>query len=296
MASFTGCRILDAERHAEAMAGAAEFTLIHLLHHPALVRPARRYDRVMAVSADISFFHMRLMAKLDVAGAGGQFIADRTRGSGVTFRAVALYAKSRLFIVARTARFALLHLGHGVTLIARAGNKQVGMALLAAVGGDMHRVGKLGAAGAELNLFHRMAFLAVGFHPESGLVIMARAARAPLFHISHGCPHTLLASPEYRTVALTALEHVPVNSVAENGVAGFLDFKDDVHGRIVAFITIPLDTEHGRTVVTTAARSTFLHLRHGSSPVVLVGAEQLAMTVSTGINSKMLIVVKAGIV
>ena len=75
--------------------------------------------------------------------------------------AVGLYREGRFLIVAASAGFALLHLAHGVMLVAGAGSVETRMAILAAVGGDMNRMAEFGTAGAEMDLFDRMAFLAV---------------------------------------------------------------------------------------------------------------------------------------
>ncbi len=71
MTTFTGSRILDAERHTEAMATAAEFALIHLLHQPALVGSPRWNGGVMAIITVIAFICVRLMTEIDVSGTWG---------------------------------------------------------------------------------------------------------------------------------------------------------------------------------------------------------------------------------
>lgn len=103
MAPFTGCRVFDAERHTETVARAAEFALIHLFHHPAFVWSPRWYGVIMAISAVIPFFTVRLMAELDVAGTGGKFITDRKRGPRVALNAVGLYTEGGFIIMATAA-------------------------------------------------------------------------------------------------------------------------------------------------------------------------------------------------
>ena len=176
MATFTGCRILDAERHTETMTAAAELALVHLLHHPALVCRPRGNDGIMTITAVIPFFGMRLMAELDVTGIGGKLITDRARCPGVALHAVGLYTEGRFVIMATAAGFALLHLAHGEMFISVARYVEIRMAILAAIGGNMYRMAEYGAAGTKIDLFDRMAFLAVRFHPKGGLAIMAGTA------------------------------------------------------------------------------------------------------------------------
>ena len=79
----------------------------------------------------------------------------------MALRAVGFHTESRFFIMAAAAGFALLHLAHGEMFISGARNVKSGVAILAAVGGNMYRMAEFGAARAELDLFDRMALLAV---------------------------------------------------------------------------------------------------------------------------------------
>lgn len=176
MASFTGSRILDAERHTEAVTAAAKHALIHLLHHPAFVRGTRRYCFIVAITAGVPFFGVRLMAEIYVSGIRGKFIPDCAKVSGMALHTVGLYAEGGFVIMATAAGFALFHLTHGKALVAGARNEEIGMAILAAVGGYMDRMVELGAAGAEMDLFDRMAFLAVRFHTKGTLAIVTGTA------------------------------------------------------------------------------------------------------------------------
>ena len=161
MAAFAGCRILDAECHTETVAAAAEFALIHFLHHPAFIGSSGRYHGIMAVTAVITFFNVRFMAELNVSGARRKLIAYRTRGSGMTLHTAGFYPESRFIIMAAAARFTLFHLAHSKTFIACPRNINIRMTILAAIGGDMYRMTEFGAAGAKPDLFNGMAFLAV---------------------------------------------------------------------------------------------------------------------------------------
>lgn len=207
----------------------------------------------MTIIAVIPFVNVRFMAELDVAGSGGKLITDRTRSSGMALHAVGFYTESGFVIVTTAAGFALFHLAHTVMLIAGARNKEIRVAILAAVGGNMYRMAEFGAAGAKMNLFDRMAFLAVGFHAKGGLAIMAGTAGTPLFHVGHALPDALFTGLENLIVALHALIHTLMNDMAEGCGAGFLDLENDIDGRFVTLVTITLYAENGRAVVAAAA-------------------------------------------
>lgn len=130
----------------------------------------------MTIAASITFLGMRLMAELNVSGIRGKLKADGARISGMALHAAGLYTESGLVIVATAAGFALLHLAHVEMFITGARNKEIRMALFAAVGGNVYRMTEYGAAGAKMDLFNHMTFLAVGFHTKCGLAIMAGTA------------------------------------------------------------------------------------------------------------------------
>lgn len=83
------------------------------------------------------------------------------------------------------AGFALLHLDHTETLVAGARQVQAGMAILAAVGGNVGRMAENGAAGAELDIFYRMTLLTIRFDAKGCFTIMTGTAGIPFFHVSH---------------------------------------------------------------------------------------------------------------
>lgn len=187
---------------------------------------------------------MRLMAEFNIAGIGGKLVTNRPRSSGVALQAVGFYTESRFFIMAVAAGSALLHLVHGETFIAGTRNVQCGVAVLAAVGRYMHSMAEFGAAGAEMDLLDRMAFLTVGFYAKCGLPVMAGAARAPLFHFGHALSHALFSGFENLIMAFHTGIHALVNSMAEGCVAGFLDTENDIDGGFVTFVTITFYTEN----------------------------------------------------
>lgn len=114
-------------------------------------------------------------------------------------------------------------------LVAGTRNKEIRVAILAAISGNMHLMAENGAAGPEIDLLYRMAFLAVGLHTKCGLAVVTGAARTPLFHIRHGGAPALFSGFEYGVVALNAFEHSRMHRMAEGCTAGFLELEDDIH-------------------------------------------------------------------
>lgn len=130
----------------------------------------------MAIRAVIPFFGVRFMTELDVAGTGRKLIPDRARGSRMALFTAGLDTESGFVVMATAAGFPLFHLTHRKMLVTGAWNKKVRMAIFAAIGGNVNRVAELGAAGTEVDLFYRMAFLAVGFNAKGGLTVVAGTA------------------------------------------------------------------------------------------------------------------------
>lgn len=199
----------------------------------------------MTITAIIPFVEMRLMAEFNVAGGGGKLVTDRARCAGMALQAVGLYTENRFVVMATAAGFSLFHLAHGEMFITAAGNIEIRMAILATVGGNMYRVAEYGAAGSKMDLFDRVTFLAVRFHPEGALAIMAGTAGTPLLHVGHAGPYTLLAGLENLIVAIDAFIHVPVYCMAESCGAGFLNLENDIDSRFVTLVTITFYAENG---------------------------------------------------
>lgn len=137
------------------------------------------------------------------------------------------------------------------------------MTIIAAIGGNMYRVGEFGAAGTKPDLFNGMAFLAVCFHTESGFSIMAGSARLTLFHVSHGGSYAPFAGYEYLIVAFNTFIHALMIGVVEYRAPGLLDLEYYIDGRFMAAVTITFYTEYRRAVVAAATGSPLFHLRHG---------------------------------
>lgn len=170
------------------------------------------------------------------------------------------------------------------------------MAILAAVGGNMYRMAENCAAGTEINLFDRMALLAVGLHTKSVFTIVTCTARTTFFHICHGGTFAGFAGIENGAVALDTFEHAIVNGMTEICGASLIDFENNIDCCFVTFITITFYAEHGRTIMATAARCTLLHLCHDYPFVIRAGVEQLVVAISTGVHGKVFIMIKAGVI
>lgn len=250
----------------------------------------------MTVTAVIPLIGMRLMAELDVTGTGGQFISDRTRNSRMALYTIGFHTESCFVIMATAAGLPLLHLAHGEVFVTGARDEEIRMAILAAIGGNVECMTEFGAAGAKMNLFDSMTFLAVGFYTKSGLAIMAGTTRTTFFHSSHAGPYTFFSGLENLIMAFNTFVHALMYGMAECCIARFFDFKNNINSRFVTLITISFNTENGRTIMAAAAGRTIFHLCHGKTLVIRTGAIQLTMTISAGVNGEMLIMVKAGII
>lgn len=101
------------------------------------------------------------MTEFYIASIGRQFIADRTGHAGMTFLTGAFNAEGSTVIVTTAAGFTLLHLCHGKAFISGTRRIQCRMAVVTAVGGNMNCMAKNGTAGAKIDLFDCMAFLAI---------------------------------------------------------------------------------------------------------------------------------------
>ncbi len=226
MAALTGLGVFDAERHAETMAGPAELTLIHLFHDPALFGSPGLDNRIMTVGTGISLLGMDLVIELNMAGDCREFVAHRAGIAGMAFLAVALDTKRGGIIVARSAGFATLHLGHTDRLVGSLGRQvQRRMAVFAAERPKMRRMAENRTAGVVPDLLDRVAFCAGILDSEGGFAVVAGAAGVPFFHVSHGKALAPLARDENAVVTVGAAGNLGVGGMAEGCRAGFLDGK-----------------------------------------------------------------------
>lgn len=170
------------------------------------------------------------------------------------------------------------------------------MAIFAGVSRYMNRMVEHRTAGPEVDLLYRMAPLAIGFHAESTLAVMASTARTPLFHISHGGTLTLFTGFKYAVVTFNAFEHTGMHRMTEGCAAGLLELENDVYGGFMTGAAITLDTECGRAIVAGTARCPLLHLAHGIAFIVRPGIKQFIMAISAGIHGKVFVMVEAGVV
>ena len=103
MTAFTGGWILYTECHAESVAGAAKFPLVHFFHDPAFVRITGWYDRIMAIAAVVAFFTVGFMAEFHIAGIGRKLVTDSAGRCRMTFLTVGFYTESRLVVMTAAA-------------------------------------------------------------------------------------------------------------------------------------------------------------------------------------------------
>ena len=137
-------RLLDAECHGHAMAGAARFPLVHLLHGERLSAGACGIELVMAVAAVITLPDMHFVAEQYALHihCGGELKFDRAWP--VAFHTTAGDREGGIALVTGAARFPLLHFRHGNAPVPGPGNEQLVVALSATVQADMKLVAEDG--------------------------------------------------------------------------------------------------------------------------------------------------------
>lgn len=93
----------------------------------------------------------------------------------MTLAATAVDGKSSAGVMARAAGHSFFHLGHGNTFVALAGNEQFGMAIIATVESQMKLVAEQRTRFLELDLLHRVTFVAGILDGEGGFGVMTTA-------------------------------------------------------------------------------------------------------------------------
>lgn len=81
------------------MTGAAEFALVHLLHHPPFITIAGADNRIMTIAAPVTLFLVHLVVEVNIAGTCLQFITNCLEVSRMTFKAVGLDPKCGVVVV-----------------------------------------------------------------------------------------------------------------------------------------------------------------------------------------------------
>jgi len=181
-------------------------------------------------------------------------------------------------------------------LIARARRVEVRMTLFTAVSGDMRRMTENRAARPKVDLLYSMAFLTVRLDTKSRLAIVTRSAGVPGFHGSHAVSLAGFAGYIQPVMAIGTLEQSGMDGMSEDSVTGLFNCEYDIYRRLVAFVTITLDAENGRSVMAAAAGCAFFHLCHCHAIIVRPGVIRLIMAISAGINRQVPIMIETGIV
>lgn len=176
---------------------------------------------------------MELVAEKGLSGL--PHIEGDLNGGSMAFVAVPLDREAYTPVVAGTARFPLLHVGHFPTLVVRTGNEQFAVAVGAAVHLQVLVVAEARIVGHG-DVPDRMALAAVPRDRESRLAIVAGAARLPLFHLRHTEAGASGAGQEDAIVTVVALEQQVVKAVAEQNLADVRDVEIHVMGALVAAV------------------------------------------------------------
>lgn len=154
--------------------------------------------------------------------------------------------------MATSARFALLHLVHIKTLIARSGGIKIRMTVFATVGGNMGNMTEDRAAGTKIDLFDGVALLTVRLDSESGLAVMARTAGVASLHGRHAVSLAGLAGDKKSVMTIGTFEQGHMGRMSESCIPGFFNCECNIDSRLVTFVAVTLDAENGRPVMTAA--------------------------------------------
>lgn len=122
------------------MTGTTEFALVHLFHHPAFITTAGVDNRIVTIVATVALLLVNLVAEVDIACAGRQFIANGLGVPRVAFLAVGFDPKGSVVVVAGPTGLTHLHLGHCAVFVAGPRDKECRMTILAAICGQVNRM------------------------------------------------------------------------------------------------------------------------------------------------------------
>jgi len=197
----------------------------------------------------------------------------------VTLGAVAGRSEDVLAVVTCTTGLAVGHVGHGGFTDDRLVGEELGVAVLAAVGGGMYAMAERGRPD-PLEVEHDflrlddtlMAALAIGRNAEDHFAVVASTAGHALFHLVHADRFTFAGDDLAVMAALAgAAGFGDMNGVAENRTVEAADLVGDVPGfSLVAADAILLggDAEGPHAGMTGSARFCLFHLSHGGAPAV----------------------------
>ena len=209
-----GAGVRRIEGHGHPVTGAARFSFTHLLHGVVLTGHTGLDQLVVAVTASETTADVHLVAEENAAGLARHVEPDRLRDL-VALVAIAGRGEGGLVVMAGTARLPLLHVGHGETFVAWSGDKNLVVALVAAIEGEVKLMAEDRPGFLELDLPYGMAAGTVLLDAKGGLPVMTGTARLPRLHVGHAEALGSRARGENAVVALTALEHPGVDLVTE---------------------------------------------------------------------------------
>ena len=123
----------------------------------------------------------------------------------MTLLAIPAYAECRLAVMARAARFTLLHLRHRITDTAASAYKNGTVAFIAFKHLEMVAMAEAGVESLEPDVHDVfMAFLAITFNGKSGFSVVAGAAGLAGFHVKHRVSHPIRSGNENPVVTFRA--------------------------------------------------------------------------------------------
>ena len=249
-----GAVLCDVESRVAIVAGAAGFTLPHLLHtHLVAVGFGHEDVRMAFVAAE--HVEMRGMRERDHANAIG-LNGDLVRDTAVAVGAVLCDAKSCVAIVTCAAGFTCLHLGHADLVAVGFGLEGPGMAFVTTEHAEMGGMRKINGANITLHddLIRGAAVTggAIFGDVESRVAIMTCATGLTLPHLGHADLVAVGFGLEDLRVAFVAAELLGMDSV---GKKDFADNTLDRHifGTCMAVAAVAFDAERCIAIMTGTA-------------------------------------------
>lgn len=192
--------------------------------------------------------------------------------------------KSGFAVMARSARFPLVHFGHGKAPGSGPGCYNFVMALTAGQLVAMFYVTERNRAGIldgenRVGRGGWVTFFTVSTDTESRLAVVTGAARFSTLHLLHRITDTADPSDKNCTVTFIAFEHLEMIDMAESGVKRLESYVYDV---LMTFLAIALNGKCGISVVAGSARLSRFHIEHGVAHPVRPGNKNLVVTFRAG--------------
>lgn len=154
--------------------------------------------------------------------------------------AIALDRKSRLAIMAGTARLTKLHIQHGVMFSVGAWYKQLIMTISTAIGHiQMHFMAEYRFT-SHFDIIHLMALDTVTFYREGGRAFVAGATTFATLHLGHAKVGIVPDRPEKRVVAVATGVHPQMFTVTEGQGAEIRDLNENVPYRMAPGAVVEL--------------------------------------------------------